>query len=161
MYHGNRFGPGQPDYTIAPHAAPIPLGTRRAKVFHQVDQVVAQSRVRRHGVDRFYACYFDLWQHSFGCRDRRRLLGMCSKRPRRSDASEQAHELAPLHQSAELQTHLNALKLSGRAMVVENVSIDDLRSEVPVTGTRVSSVQRPLVPATVSTSDVIYPAARM
>jgi hypothetical protein len=67
---------------------------------------------------------------------------MCSKRLRRSDASEQAHELAPLHQSAELQTHLNALKLSGRAMVVENVSIDDLRSEVPVKGTRVSSVQQ-------------------
>src|SRR5262249_39786989 len=76
------------------------LGAREAKVLHQVNQVVAQSEIRRHPVDRFYARHFDLRQGS--CRrfvrpDRRRLLRMCRKRPCQSKASEQADELASVH----------------------------------------------------------------
>src|SRR5258708_2171034 len=76
------------------------LGTRKAKVLHQVNQVVAQSEIRRHPVDRFYARHFDLRQG--GCRrfvrpDRRRLLRMCRKRPCQSNASEQADEFASVH----------------------------------------------------------------
>src|SRR5262249_32253376 len=55
------------------------LCAREAKVLHQVNQVVAQSEIRWHPVDRFYARHFDLRQG--GCRrfvrpDRRRLLRM-------------------------------------------------------------------------------------
>src|SRR5262249_57791706 len=53
------------------------LGARKAKVLHQVNQVVAQSHIQRHPVDRFYAHYFD--------------------RPCRSHASKQASERAPFH----------------------------------------------------------------
>jgi hypothetical protein len=38
------------------------LGARKAKVLHQVNQVVAQLKIRRHSVDRFYAHHFDLRQ---------------------------------------------------------------------------------------------------
>jgi hypothetical protein len=76
------------------------LGAREAKVLHQVNQVVAQSEIRRHPVDRFYARHFDLRQG--GCRrfvrpDRRRLLRMCRKRLCQSNASEQADEFASVH----------------------------------------------------------------
>src|SRR5262245_34843020 len=78
------------------------LGTREAKVPHQVNQVVAQSEIRRHPVDRFYAHHFDLRQgrcRRFGRPHRRRLLRMrmCCKRPCRSQPSQQTDELAPLH----------------------------------------------------------------
>src|SRR5262249_3258136 len=75
-------------------------GARKAKVLHQVNQVVAQSKIRRHPVDRFNARHFDLRQdrcRSFGCPHRRRLLRMCCKRPCRSHASTKAAELAPPH----------------------------------------------------------------
>jgi len=76
------------------------LCAREAKVFHQVNQVVAQSEIRWHPVDRFYARHFDLRQG--GCRrfvrpDRRRLLRMCCKRPCQSNASEQAYEFVSVH----------------------------------------------------------------
>jgi hypothetical protein len=73
------------------------LGARKAKVLHQVNQVVAQSKIRRHPVDRFYARHFDLRRgrcRRFGRPHRRRLLRMCCKRPCRSHASKQADELA-------------------------------------------------------------------
>jgi hypothetical protein len=38
------------------------LGAREAKVLHQVNRLVAQSKIRRHPVYRFYAHYFDLRQ---------------------------------------------------------------------------------------------------
>src|SRR4029077_374119 len=64
-------------------------------------QIVAQSNIRRHLVDRFYSRHFDLRQARGGTAGRphrRRLLRMCCKRPcRRGYASEQADELAPLH----------------------------------------------------------------
>src|SRR5215471_160438 len=76
------------------------LGARKAKVLHQVNQVVAQLKIRRHPVDRFYAHHFDLRQgrcRRFGRPHRRRLLRMCCKRPCRSHASEQADEPASVH----------------------------------------------------------------
>src|SRR5262249_55376963 len=79
---------------------PNTLGARKAKVFHQVNQALAQSKIQRRPVDRFYARHFDLRQdrcRSFGRPHRRRLLRLCCKRPCRSHASEQADELAPLH----------------------------------------------------------------
>src|SRR6516162_3871805 len=90
-----RAQPGTPDT----------LGARKAKVLHQVNQALAQSKIRRRPVDRFYACHFDLRQdrcRSFGRPHRRRLLRLCSKRPCRSHASEQADELAPSHASSSL-----------------------------------------------------------
>ena len=41
-----RAQPGTPDS----------LGAREAKVLHQVNQIVAQSKIRRHPVDRLHAC---------------------------------------------------------------------------------------------------------
>src|SRR5215469_15572989 len=85
-----RAQPGTPDT----------LGARKAKVLHQVNQALAQSKIRRRPVDRFYACYFDLRQgrcRGFGHPYRRRLLRVCCKRPNRSHASEQADELAAFH----------------------------------------------------------------
>src|SRR5215468_4481239 len=85
-----RAQPGTPDT----------LGARKAKVFHQVNQALAQSKIRRRPVDRFYARHFDLWQdrcRSFGRPHRRRLLRVCCKRPCRSHASKQADERAPHH----------------------------------------------------------------
>jgi hypothetical protein len=76
------------------------LGARKAKILHQVNQVVAQSKIRRHPVDRFYARHFDLRRgrcRRFGRPHRRRLLRMCCKRPCRSHASKQADELASPH----------------------------------------------------------------
>src|SRR5262249_18076673 len=87
-----RAQPGTPDT----------LGARKAKVLHQVNQALAQSKIRRRPVDRFYARHFDLRQdrcRSFGRPHRRRLLRLCCKRPCRSHASEQANELAALHHS--------------------------------------------------------------
>src|SRR5262245_6481430 len=72
------------------------LGARKAKVLHQVNQVIAQLKIRRHPVDRFYAHHFDLRQSrcgGFGRSHRRRFLRMCCKRPCRSHASKQADEL--------------------------------------------------------------------
>ncbi len=84
-----------------PPGTPDSLAARKAKVLHQVNSLIAQSKIRRRPVDRFYARYFDLRQGScrrFGRPHRRRLLRMCCKRPcRRGYASEQADELAPLH----------------------------------------------------------------
>src|SRR5438876_10245568 len=92
------------------------LGAREAKVIHQVNQVVAQSEIRRHPVDRFYARHFDLRQG--GCRrfvrpDRRRLLRMCRKRPCQSNASEQADEFASVHS---ITSSARASSLSGLVM---------------------------------------------
>jgi hypothetical protein len=75
------------------------LGARKAKVLHEVNRAVAQSQIRSHLVDRFYARHFDLRQGS--CRRvdpscRRRLLRMCRQRPCRSHASKQTDELAPM-----------------------------------------------------------------
>src|SRR5262249_1942597 len=81
---------------------PNTLGARKAKVFHQVNQALAQSKIQRRPVDRFYARHFDLRQdrcRSFGRPHRRRLLRLCCKRPCRSHASEQADELAPPNHS--------------------------------------------------------------
>src|SRR5262245_6362172 len=85
-----RAQPGTPDT----------LGARKAKVLHQVNQALAQSKIRRRPVDRFYARHFNLRQdrcRSFGRPHRRRLLRLCCKRPCRSHASEQADECAALH----------------------------------------------------------------
>src|SRR5262252_6563069 len=85
-----RAQPGTPDT----------LGARKAKVLHQVNQALAQSKIRRRPVDLFYARQFDLRQdrcRSFGRPHRRRLLRLCCKRPCRSHASEQADELALVH----------------------------------------------------------------
>jgi hypothetical protein len=72
------------------------LGARKAKVLHQVNQVVAQSKIRRHPVDRFYARDFDLRQG--GCRPhRRRLLRMRCERRCHSQPSKQTDELASPH----------------------------------------------------------------
>src|SRR5215831_215429 len=82
-----RAQPGTPDT----------LGARKAKVLHQVNQALAQSKIRRRSVDRFYVRHFDLRQErgrSFGRPHRRRLLRLCCKRPCRSHASEQADERA-------------------------------------------------------------------
>src|SRR5215471_12773178 len=79
---------------------PNTLGARKAKVLHQVNQALAQSKIRRRPVDRFYARQFDLRQdrcRSFGHPHRRRLLRQRCKRPCRSHASEQADELPPPH----------------------------------------------------------------
>src|SRR5262249_14612435 len=76
------------------------LGARKVKVLHQVNQVVAQSKIRRRSVDRFYARHFDLRQdrcRKLGRPHRRRLLRLCCKRPCRSHASEQADELVSVH----------------------------------------------------------------
>jgi hypothetical protein len=84
-----------------PPGTPDSLAARKAKVLHQVNSVIAQSKIRRRPVDRFYARHFDLRQgpcRRFGRPHRRRLLRMCCKRPcRRGYASEQPDELAPLH----------------------------------------------------------------
>src|SRR5262249_31443398 len=85
-----RAQPGTPDT----------LGTRKAKVLHQVNQALAQSKVRRRPVDRFYVRHFDLQQgrcRGFGHPHRLRLLRLCCKRPCGSHSSEQADELTPLH----------------------------------------------------------------
>jgi hypothetical protein len=37
------------------------LCAREANVLHQVNKAVAQSKIRRCLVDRFYASHFDLW----------------------------------------------------------------------------------------------------
>src|SRR6266536_2694926 len=79
----------------APPGATDSLGARKAKAVHQVNQVVAQSKIRRHPVDRFYARHFDLRQRNcrrFG----RPLLRMCCKRPCRR-AAEERYERAPFH----------------------------------------------------------------
>src|SRR5262245_4714141 len=60
------------------------VGARKAKVLHQINQVVAQSKVRRHRINSFCARHFDLRQdrcRSFGRPHRRRLLRLCCKRP--------------------------------------------------------------------------------
>src|SRR6266404_562729 len=101
LYYGGR---GQSDFTIArsarrraqwyPPGTTDSLGTRKAKVLHQVNQVVAQSKIRRAPVDRFYARHFDLRQGA--CRPhRRRLLRMRCERRCRSQHSKQADERAP------------------------------------------------------------------
>src|SRR5262249_9493516 len=85
-----RAQPGTPDT----------LGARKAKVLHQINQALAQSKIRGQLVDRFYARHFDLRQdrcRSFGRPHRRRLLRLCCKRPCRSHASEQADEHTPPH----------------------------------------------------------------
>src|SRR6516165_53897 len=87
-----RAQPGTPDT----------LGARKAKVLHQVNQALAQSKIRRRPVDRFDARHFDLRQdrcRSFGRSHRRRLLRLYCKRPCRSHASEQADELTAPHHS--------------------------------------------------------------
>jgi len=79
---------------------PNTLGARKAKVFHQVNQALAQSKIQRRPVDRFYARHFDLRQdrcRSFGRPHRHRLLRLCCKQPYRSHAPEQTDELAPPH----------------------------------------------------------------
>src|SRR5262249_21545707 len=87
-----RAQPGTPDT----------LGARKAKVLHQVNQALAQSKIRRRPVDRFYARQFDL-RHSRFCRfgrpHRSRFLRMrmCCKRPCRSQPSKQTDELAASH----------------------------------------------------------------
>src|SRR5262249_21174687 len=91
------------------------LGARKAKVLHQVNQVVAQLKIRRHPVDRFYAHHLDLRQ-SRCCRSgrphRRRLLRMrmCCKRPCRSQPSKQTDELVPPHS---ITSSARASSLSG------------------------------------------------
>src|SRR5256886_15446894 len=85
------------------------LGTRKAKVLHQVNQVVAQSKIRKAPVDRFYARHFDLRQGA--CRPhRRRLLRMRCERRCRSQHSKQADERAPPHS---ITSSASASNLSG------------------------------------------------
>src|SRR6516162_10325867 len=101
-----RAQPGTPDT----------LGARKAKVLHQVNQALAQSKIRRRPVDRFYACHFDLRQdrcRSFGRPHRRRLLRLCCKRPCRSHASEQADEIASFHSTT---SSARASSVGGRLM---------------------------------------------
>src|SRR5260221_1205991 len=79
------------------------LAARKTKVLHQVNSVIAQSKIRRRPVDRFYARHLDLRQgccRRFGRPHCRRLLRMCCKRPCRDDASEQADELAAFQSTA-------------------------------------------------------------
>jgi hypothetical protein len=45
-----------------PPGTPDSLTARKAKVLHQVNSVIAQSKIRRRPVDRFYARHFDLRQ---------------------------------------------------------------------------------------------------
>src|SRR5260370_42174114 len=47
-----------------PPGTPDSLGARKAKVLHQVNQVIAESKIRWQPVDRFYARHFDLPQGS-------------------------------------------------------------------------------------------------
>jgi hypothetical protein len=64
------------------------LGARKAKA-HQINPVVAQSKIGRRPVDGFYARNFDLRQgrgRGFGRPQCPRLLRMCCKRPCRSHA---------------------------------------------------------------------------
>ena len=74
------------------------LRARKAKAAgHQINPVVAQSKIGRRALDGFYACDFDLRQgrcRGFGCPQRPPLLRMCCKRPCRSHASKEADELA-------------------------------------------------------------------
>src|SRR6266404_6345275 len=116
LYYGGR---GQSDFTIArsarrraqwyPPGTTDSLGTRKAKVLHQVNQVVAQSKIRRAPVDRFYARHFDLRQGA--CRPhRRRLLRMRCERRCRSQHSKQADERAPPHS---ITSSASASHLSG------------------------------------------------
>jgi hypothetical protein len=65
------------------------LGARKAKAAHQINPVVAQSKIGRRPVNGFYARNFDLRQGRGRCLGRRqcpRLLRMCCKRPCRSHA---------------------------------------------------------------------------
>jgi hypothetical protein len=60
------------------------LGARKAKAAHQVNPVVAQSKIGRRALDGFYARDFDLRRdrcHAVGCPQRLRPLRMCHKRP--------------------------------------------------------------------------------
>lgn len=83
-----RYLPGTPDA----------LGARETNGLHQVNEVVAQSRIRRRFVDSLQTHRFD-FRHGrcrrFGCPRGRRSLRMCRKRPCRSRASEQTDELPP------------------------------------------------------------------
>jgi hypothetical protein len=72
------------------------LGARKAKVLHQVNQALAQSKIRRHPVDRFYARHFDLRQRRC-LPDRRRLLRVRRERPRDCRAAEERDERAASH----------------------------------------------------------------
>src|SRR5262245_62733859 len=72
------------------------LGARKAKVLHQVNQVVAQSKIRRHRVNRFYARHFDLRQaccRGFGRPHGRHLLLLSCRQACRSHACEPVDEL--------------------------------------------------------------------
>src|SRR6266566_4122618 len=77
------------------------LRARKAKAAgHQINPVVAQSKIGRRALDGLYACDFDLRQgrcRGFGCPQRPPLLRMCCKRPCRSHASKEADELACPH----------------------------------------------------------------
>jgi hypothetical protein len=94
------------------------LRARKAKAAgHQINPVVAQSKIGRRPLDGFYACDFDLRQgrcRGFGCPQRPRLLRMCCKRPCRSHASKEADELACPHSitSSARRRHFDAEHLS-------------------------------------------------
>src|SRR5262249_26343177 len=76
------------------------LRARKAKAAHQINPVVAQSKIERRALDGFYARDFDLRRgrcRGFGRLQHPRLLRMRCKRPCRSHDSKQADELASPH----------------------------------------------------------------
>src|SRR5262249_2639399 len=76
------------------------LVARKAKAAHQINLVVAQSKIGGRALDGFYARDFDFRQgrcRGLGCPQRPRLLRMCCKRPCRTHAYKQADEVASPH----------------------------------------------------------------
>jgi hypothetical protein len=78
------------------------LVARKAKAAHQINPVVAQSKIGGRALDRFYARDFNFRQgrcRSLARSQRPRPFRMCCKRPCRSHAYKQRDELASSHQS--------------------------------------------------------------
>src|SRR5262249_25301903 len=74
------------------------LVARKAKAAHQINPVVAQSKIGGRALDGFYTRDFDFRQgrcRGLGRPQRPRLLRMCCKRPCRSHAYKQAEVTSP------------------------------------------------------------------
>src|SRR5437899_6797296 len=78
------------------------LRARKAKAAHQINPVVAQSKIGRRAVDGFYARDFNLRQgrcRGVGRPQRLRLLRISGKRPGDCRTAEKRDEIAPPHHS--------------------------------------------------------------
>src|SRR6266481_6559738 len=76
------------------------LGARKAKAAHQINPVVAQSKIGRRALDGFYARDFNLRQgrcRGVGRPQRLRLLRISGKRPGDCRTAEKRDEIAPPH----------------------------------------------------------------